>query len=79
METLQLPVGEFKSLFSEALECVARGESVCATYRQSRKAIALFSPPPRPVGKRKLGTLSGKVNFRIFNDWSLSAEELVNL
>ena len=78
METLQLPVGEFKSRFSEALEVVSRGGSVCITYGRSRKPVALFSPPPRPAGKRKLGTLAGKVKFHIAKDWSLAAEELVN-
>jgi len=78
MEMLQLPVGEFKSRFSEALEVVARGGSVCVTYGRSRKPVALFSPPPRPVGKRKLGTLAGKVKFHISKDWSLAAEEFVN-
>jgi hypothetical protein len=78
MEMLQLPVGEFKSRFSEALEVVARGGSVCVTYGRSRNPVAVFSPPPQPARKRKLGTLAGKVKFHISKDWSLSAEELVN-
>jgi hypothetical protein len=35
-------------------------------------------PSLRAVGKRRLGTLAGKVNFHIPKDWSLSAEELVD-
>ncbi|NDG72095.1 MAG: prevent-host-death protein [Proteobacteria bacterium] len=77
-ETLQLPVWEFKTRFSEALEIVSRGGSVCITYGRSRKPVALFSPPPRPAGKRKLGTLAGKVKFHISKDWSLAPEEFVN-
>jgi hypothetical protein len=78
MAMLQLPVWEFKSRFSEAWKVVSRRESVCITYGRSRKPVALFSPPPRPVGKRKLGTLAGKVKFYISKDWSLAAEEFVN-
>jgi len=78
MKTLQLPVWEFKSRFSEAWKLVSRRGSVCITYGRSRKPVALFSPPPRPAGKRKLGTLARKVKFHISKDWSLSAEELVN-
>jgi len=78
MEMPQLPVWGFKSWFSEALEVVSRGGSVCITYGRSRKPVALFSPPPRPAGKRKLGTLAGKVKFHISKDWSLAAEEFVN-
>jgi len=79
METLQLPVGEFKSRFSEALQVVARGGSVCITYGRSRKPVALFSPPSQPPRKRKLGALAGKVKFHISKDWSLSAKEFVDL
>jgi len=78
IETLQLPVWEFKSRFSEAWKLVSRGGSVCITYGRSRKPVALFSPPLRPAGKRKLGTLAGKVKFHISKDWSLSVEEFVN-
>ena len=78
MDMFQLPVGEFKSRFSEALEVVARGGSVCVTYGRSRKPVAVFSPPPQPARKRKLGALAGKVKFHISKDWSLAAEELVN-
>jgi hypothetical protein len=78
MKTLQLPVWEFKSRFSEAWKLVSRRGSVCITYGRSRKPVALFSPPPRPAGKRKLGTLAGKVKFHISKDWNLVAEEFVN-
>jgi hypothetical protein len=78
MEMLQLPVWEFKSRFSEALKVVARGGSVCFTYGRSKKPVALFSPPPRPAGKRKLGKLAGKVKFHIPKDWSPSAAEMAD-
>ena len=44
MEMLQLPVGGFKSRFSEALDIVARGGTVCVTYGLKRKPVAVLSP-----------------------------------
>jgi len=44
MEMLQLPVGGFKSCFSEALDIVARGGTVCVTYGLKRKPVAVLSP-----------------------------------
>ncbi len=77
METLQLPVGDFKARFSEALDIVARGGSVSVTYGRSKTPVAVLSPPPRPKARRKLGMLAGKVKFKISKDWSLSDEEFL--
>jgi antitoxin (DNA-binding transcriptional repressor) of toxin-antitoxin stability system len=77
METLQLPVGDFKSRFSEALEIVARGGTVGVTYGRSKKPVALLVPPPQAPAKRKLGILAGKVKFHIAEDWSLTEEEFL--
>lgn len=78
MDTLQLPVGDFKSRFSEALEIVARGGTVGVTYGRSKKPVALLVPPPQSVVSRPLGILAGKVSFQIASDWNLTDEEFVN-
>jgi antitoxin (DNA-binding transcriptional repressor) of toxin-antitoxin stability system len=77
MEILQLPVGDFKARFSEALGIVARGGTVCVTYGRSKKPVALLSPPNSPKARPKLGMLAGKVTFEISKDWSLSDEEFL--
>jgi antitoxin (DNA-binding transcriptional repressor) of toxin-antitoxin stability system len=77
METLQLPVGDFKSRFSEALEIVARGGTVGVTYGRSKKPVALLVPPTQAPAKRKLGILAGKVKFHIAKEWSLTEEEFL--
>ena len=77
MEILQLPVGDFKARFSEALDVVSRGGKVCVTYGRSRKPVAVLSPPSPSAAKRKLGILAGKVEFHISEDWSLSEEEFL--
>ena len=73
---LQLPVGDFKSRFSEALDIVARGGTVCVTYGLKKKPVAVLFPPPHKALKRKLGMLAGKVHFEISSDWELSDQEL---
>ena len=77
MEILQLPVGDFKSRFSEALEIVARGGTVGVTYGRSKKPVALLVPPAQAPAKRKLGILAGKVKFHIAKKWSLTEEEFL--
>ncbi|NBR48287.1 prevent-host-death protein [bacterium] len=77
MEMLQLPVVDFKSRFSEALEIVARGGTVCVTYKRRRKPVAVLSPPPHKDVKQKLGMLAGKVHFQISSDWEISDQELL--
>ena len=78
METLQLPVGDFKARFSEALKIVARGGSVCVTYGRFKKPVAVLSPPESPKSRPKLGMLAGKVKFDLSEDWSISDEDFLN-
>jgi antitoxin (DNA-binding transcriptional repressor) of toxin-antitoxin stability system len=78
METFEMPVADFKSRFSEALEVVARGGSVCVTYGRSRRPVAVLAPPPRPSKKRKLGLMAGKMKVRIKADWEITGDELLN-
>ena len=77
METLELSVGDFKARFSEALELVSRGGSVCVTYGRSRKPVAVLAPPTTPRRRRKLGQFAGKMRVRIAKDWEISDQEFL--
>jgi antitoxin (DNA-binding transcriptional repressor) of toxin-antitoxin stability system len=76
METLFMPVGDFKSRFSEALEIVAQGGSVCVTYGRTRKPVAVLMPP-EPRGKRKLGLFAGRMKVKIGKDWEISEADFL--
>lgn len=75
----QLPVGEFKSKFSELLERVLQGETVGITYGKNRKKVAALVPYSKVVGlaKVKLGLLKGKASFRVHKNFKMTDEELL--
>ena len=77
MEKLEMPVADFKSRFSEALEVVARGGSVCVTYGRSHRPVAVLAPPPQLGKMRKLGLMSGKMKVCIKGEWEISESEFL--
>lgn len=78
MEMMVMAVGDFKTRFSEALEIVERGGSVCVTYGRSRKPVAVFAPPSLAGGKRKLGLFAEKLKVRVGKDWEMSEQDFLN-
>ena len=74
-----LTIGELKTHFSEVLEHVKQGETVVISYGRKKEKVAalitysqLASAKPRP-----LGLLEGHAQCHIFDDFSISDEELL--
>lgn len=83
MKSLQLPVGDFKSRFSEALEIVARGGTVGVTYGRSKKPVALLVPPlqtPEKLGakvRRALQSGENSVHVSPVSFWEISLKSAI--
>ncbi len=76
-----LPVGEFKAQFSEVLEKVQQGETVEIVFGKKKTPVALLVPinGSKPLKKRKLGILEGKVKFKFAKNFKMTDEELLDL
>jgi antitoxin (DNA-binding transcriptional repressor) of toxin-antitoxin stability system len=75
-----MPVGQFKSRFSEAIERVRAGESVVISYGRKHTRVAVLSPYRTRAAagkKRVLGTLKGRVKVTFHSDYQLSDEDLL--
>ncbi len=75
-----LPVGEFKTHFSEIMEQVKSGEEIIITYGRKKESIAVVVPyrDYKKKNKIKLGSLSNK-KMVIKDDYSMTPEELLGL
>lgn len=74
----QLPVGQFKSKFSEVLTKVINGESIGITYGKSKKKVAALVPYKHlKKAKLKLGLLEGKASFKIHHNFKITDEEFL--
>ncbi len=75
-----LPVGEFKSRFSEVLDEVKTGEEIIITYGRKKENVAVIIPYKNYEKKNiiTLGLLKNK-QMKISNDFEMTAEELLNL
>lgn len=74
-----LPVGEFKSHFSEVLEHIKNGEEVALSYGKKKEKIAVLVPYNKysKSKKRKIGILEDKASFSISSDFKISDEDFL--
>jgi len=75
-----LPVGEFKTHFSEVLDEVKTGAEIIITYGRKKENIAVIIPYAKfqDNNKIKLGLLQDK-QMNINDDFEMTAEELLNI
>ncbi len=76
----KLPVGDFKTHFSEVIDDVRAGEEIIITYGKKRENVAVIIPY-REYKKRnsiKLGLLRDKT-FNVKPDFEMTEEELLDL
>ena len=75
-----LPVGEFKTHFSEVLEEVKTGTEIIITYGRKKENIAVIIPYENFKKRNKitLGLLQNK-QMKINDDFGMTAEELLNI
>jgi antitoxin (DNA-binding transcriptional repressor) of toxin-antitoxin stability system len=73
-----LPVGEFKSHFSEIIGKVKKGEEIAISYGKKKEKVAVLVPYLKYAqkSKRKLGLLEHKASFVIHPDFKISDDEL---
>jgi antitoxin (DNA-binding transcriptional repressor) of toxin-antitoxin stability system len=75
-----LPVGEFKSHFSEVLESIKKGEEIAISYGKRKEKIAVLMPYAKysKKNKRNLGILEKKASFEILSDFEIDDDEFLN-
>jgi len=75
-----LPVGEFKTHFSEVLDEVKTGAEIVITYGRKKENIAVIIPYKnfKERNRIKLGLLRDK-KMKISDKFKMSAEELLGL
>ena len=74
-----LPVGEFKTHFSEVLERVQHGEEIAVSYGRNKEMIAVIIPYShyKQPKNRKLGVMEGKATYKVKGDFKITTEELL--
>ncbi|MCK5198954.1 MAG: type II toxin-antitoxin system Phd/YefM family antitoxin [Spirochaetales bacterium] len=75
-----LPVGEFKTHFSEVLDELKTGAEIIITYGRKKENIAVIIPYENFKKRNKvtLGLLKDK-QMKINDDFDMTAEELLNI
>ena len=75
-----LPVGEFKTHFSEIIDDVRAGEEIIITYGKKKENVAVVIPYSsyEKRNKIKLGLLQDK-KYKIKDDFEMTEEELLGL
>jgi antitoxin (DNA-binding transcriptional repressor) of toxin-antitoxin stability system len=75
-----MPVGEFKTHFSEVLEEVKQGNKIGILYGRTKKPVAMIVPYiEEKASKRKIGILDGKIKIKFRDDFEMTAEELLEM
>lgn len=76
-----LPVGKFKTEFSEVLAQIQKGKSVGVSFGKKKKPVAVLVPyDDKKVGPPiKLGLLEGKGKVIFKKDFKMTEEELIGL
>ena len=74
-----LPVGVFKTHFSEALEDVRNGKAVGVSFGRNGRLVAVLAPPKLVLhqGSVTLGSLKNKASFRTKPDFKISEDDLL--
>lgn len=77
----ELPVGQFKSKFSEMLGIVLQGNTVGITYGKNKKKVAALVPYNKYTSgqKIKLGILEGKASYKIKKGFKMTEMEFLGL
>jgi prevent-host-death family protein len=75
-----LPVGEFKTHFSEVIDDVRAGEEIIITYGKKKEQVAVVIPYSsyKKRNKIKLGLLKNK-NYKILDSFEMTEDELLGL
>jgi prevent-host-death family protein len=75
-----LPVGEFKTHFSEVIDDVRAGEEIIITYGKKREQVAVVIPYSsyKKRNQIKLGLLKNK-NYKILDSFEMTEDELLGL
>ncbi|RKX87870.1 MAG: type II toxin-antitoxin system Phd/YefM family antitoxin [Spirochaetes bacterium] len=75
-----LPVGEFKTHFSEVLNEVKTGAEIVITYGRKKENIAVIIPYENFKNRNRvtLGLLKDK-QMKINDDFDMTAEELLHI
>ena len=75
-----LPVGEFKTHFSDVIDDVRAGEEVVITYGKKKEQVAVLIPYSsyKKRNQIKLGLLKDK-GYTIKNNFEMTEEELIDL
>jgi prevent-host-death family protein len=76
-----LPLAEAKTHFSSVLKDVELGNEIAISYGKKKETIAVIIPYEKwkKSQKRELGTLKHKAKVTFSKDFSITAEELINL
>ena len=73
-----MSVREIKAEFLEVLAIVRRGERIGVACGRSGEPVAMIVPyEPKPVGKREIGFLDGKVTIEFTVDYDMTEDELL--
>ena len=76
----KLPVGEFKTRFSEVIDDVRSGEEIVITYGKKKEQVAVVIPYSlyKKRNQIKLGILKDK-SYEIHDSFKMTEEELLGL
>jgi prevent-host-death family protein len=75
-----LPVGEFKTHFSEVIDDVRAGEEIVITYGKKKEQVAVVIPYSlyKKRNQIKLGLLKNNT-YKIHDSFAMTEEELLDL
>ena len=75
-----LPVGEFKTHFSEVIDDVRAGEEIIITYGKKKEQVAVVIPYSsyKKRNQIKLGLLKNK-SYKMHDGFEMTEEELLGL
>lgn len=76
-----MPVGEFKSHFSEIIEEIKKGEEIAISFGKKKEKIAVLVPYERYMRKsrRRLGLLEKKGSFKMSSDFKSTESSFFEL
>jgi prevent-host-death family protein len=74
-----LPVGEFKTHFSQVLEMVKQGEEIIISYGRKKENIAVVIPYTayKERNRLRLGALEKKGKYTLREGYEMTEEEMV--
>lgn len=72
-----LPIGEFKTHFSDVLDRVQQGEEIAVSYGRKKEKIAVIVPYShyKQPAKRALGVMAADASCRVKGDFKISTKD----